>query len=411
MAANKQPLVVIKKITIAAAAGHGGSWKVAFADFMTAMMAFFLVMWLLSQNEEVKKNVADYFSTPSIIEYNFSNYGVELTLEKLFLDLINEPLKFFQSFITPVDSTPNLMTMGSKKIVEAHLAEQLEDIASIEVFSDEIKIEILASEIFKESSGEPNSKFIEIMKKVEGITSGLEDVDIYVDSIVYTSSGERAEKIANALAQQRLDLVTTRVDSTLEHDTVDVFGKSNVRVIVSPKDSAEDVLEIRAKQKPTTSDGKPQRKLRDIFGAKAPAGVGSDGYSQREPANRLRDDSSANAKAATSLRDSSSEFPEGFSASEEDAVTLNPNEGASGNQKRVRVLDPRDLPRLPKESGRSGNRAVKPVGNLEQEFLDDVTNQLEGGKTVENGDRETAAEKDLPPKKELAPVETEDPEL
>nr|HPI41832.1 flagellar motor protein MotB [Pseudobdellovibrionaceae bacterium] len=67
MAADKKATIVIKKIVIAGGGGHGGSWKVALADFMTAMMAFFLVMWLLGQSEETKKAVSDYFSTPSII--------------------------------------------------------------------------------------------------------------------------------------------------------------------------------------------------------------------------------------------------------------------------------------------------------------------------------------------------------
>ncbi|MCC5758135.1 motility protein MotB, partial [Klebsiella pneumoniae] len=40
--------MVIKKITVVNGGHHGGAWKVAFADFMTAMMAFFLVMWLLA---------------------------------------------------------------------------------------------------------------------------------------------------------------------------------------------------------------------------------------------------------------------------------------------------------------------------------------------------------------------------
>jgi chemotaxis protein MotB len=44
--------------------GGGGAWKVAYADFVTAMMAFFLVMWLCAQNAEVKKSVAEYFSDP-----------------------------------------------------------------------------------------------------------------------------------------------------------------------------------------------------------------------------------------------------------------------------------------------------------------------------------------------------------
>lgn len=45
-------------------AGGGGAWKVAYADFVTAMMAFFLVMWLVSQNDKIKEAVANYFVDP-----------------------------------------------------------------------------------------------------------------------------------------------------------------------------------------------------------------------------------------------------------------------------------------------------------------------------------------------------------
>ena len=63
--AEKEPVIVIKKYTIAAAGAHGGSWKVAFADFMTAMMAFFLLMWLLgSTTTGDLEGIADYFKTP-----------------------------------------------------------------------------------------------------------------------------------------------------------------------------------------------------------------------------------------------------------------------------------------------------------------------------------------------------------
>ncbi len=47
------------------AAGGGGAWKVAYADFVTAMMAFFMVMWLTSQKPEVKEAVSEYFKNPS----------------------------------------------------------------------------------------------------------------------------------------------------------------------------------------------------------------------------------------------------------------------------------------------------------------------------------------------------------
>jgi chemotaxis protein MotB len=49
------------------AKGGGGAWKVAYADFVTAMMAFFLVMWLCAQDQKTKKAVASYFTNPNIV--------------------------------------------------------------------------------------------------------------------------------------------------------------------------------------------------------------------------------------------------------------------------------------------------------------------------------------------------------
>ena len=63
MADEQQP-IIIKRIKKGGHGHHGGSWKVAFADFMTAMMAFFLVMWLVGQEDPVKEAVAGYFRDP-----------------------------------------------------------------------------------------------------------------------------------------------------------------------------------------------------------------------------------------------------------------------------------------------------------------------------------------------------------
>ena len=61
---NQQPIVV-KRIKKGGSAAHGGAWKIAYADFVTAMMAFFLLMWLLgSTTKGDLKGIADYFSTP-----------------------------------------------------------------------------------------------------------------------------------------------------------------------------------------------------------------------------------------------------------------------------------------------------------------------------------------------------------
>jgi chemotaxis protein MotB len=65
--AGNEPLYVIKKIVRPVHAHHGGAWKIAYADFVTAMMAFFLLLWLISMTTpEQKKGIADYFAPPNV---------------------------------------------------------------------------------------------------------------------------------------------------------------------------------------------------------------------------------------------------------------------------------------------------------------------------------------------------------
>ena len=60
--------IIVKKVTVIAAGHHGGAWKVAYADFVTAMMAFFLLLWLLgATTESQRKGLADYF-TPTLVK-------------------------------------------------------------------------------------------------------------------------------------------------------------------------------------------------------------------------------------------------------------------------------------------------------------------------------------------------------
>ena len=63
--AKKLQPIIIKRIKKGGHGAHGGAWKIAYADFVTAMMAFFLLMWLLgSTSEGDKKGIADYFQSP-----------------------------------------------------------------------------------------------------------------------------------------------------------------------------------------------------------------------------------------------------------------------------------------------------------------------------------------------------------
>ena len=76
MAKSDQP-IIIKKVKKAAHGHHGGAWKIAYADFVTAMMAFFLLMWLISMTtKEQKIGLAEYFAPPNVSPSNSGAGGI-----------------------------------------------------------------------------------------------------------------------------------------------------------------------------------------------------------------------------------------------------------------------------------------------------------------------------------------------
>src|SRR5450759_1066127 len=60
-----RPIFIIKRKKASHAGHHGGAWKVAYADFVTAMMALFIVLWLMSADEKVKQEISAFFNNPT----------------------------------------------------------------------------------------------------------------------------------------------------------------------------------------------------------------------------------------------------------------------------------------------------------------------------------------------------------
>jgi len=150
-----QPIIVIKKKGHGHG-HHGGSWKVALADFMTAMMAFFLLMWLLgSTSEEEQKAIASYFQEPGS-QYVVGEGGADL-------GLISQDQPLIQSQADDSDSqsqnkdgnndsdSPTLNEESLQKEIERREKEQLDqlkeqlekEINSIDSVFKEIKDQIL----------------------------------------------------------------------------------------------------------------------------------------------------------------------------------------------------------------------------------------------------------------------------
>src|ERR1700741_5476417 len=78
MAVGGDQPIIVKKVKKGGNGGHhGGAWKVAYADFVTAMMAFFLLMWLINTTSpEQKRGIADYFAPASVSETTSGSGGI-----------------------------------------------------------------------------------------------------------------------------------------------------------------------------------------------------------------------------------------------------------------------------------------------------------------------------------------------
>lgn len=127
-----RPIIIIKKKKKVSGGGHhGGAWKVAYADFVTAMMAFFLLMWLLNATtEEQRKGIADYFNPTIPISrisgggsdgLNGSSIFTEQTYAKMGTGATRDA-----SAGHPSTSTSSSKEMAETKAVEEAIKQQLE---------------------------------------------------------------------------------------------------------------------------------------------------------------------------------------------------------------------------------------------------------------------------------------------
>jgi chemotaxis protein MotB len=93
---NKRPILVVKK-TGDYAGQHGGAWKVAYADFVTAMMALFIVLWLMNSSKQVQEAVGGYFKDPTgtskKVGSNMLGAGENFTLSRDNMPKLKEQLQ------------------------------------------------------------------------------------------------------------------------------------------------------------------------------------------------------------------------------------------------------------------------------------------------------------------------------
>lgn len=166
---KENPVIIVKKIKKGHGGGHhGGAWKVAYADFVTAMMAFFLVLWLVAMlSIDTKKAVAEYFRSHTIFK------GTEAGGATGFSTMVGGPVKIDadEGGIKSRDKRFELITAKLNKMVEEKLGEYREQVM-VFTTSDGVRLELIE----KDQSPMFESGTAKLMPGGEDVIAALAEV-------------------------------------------------------------------------------------------------------------------------------------------------------------------------------------------------------------------------------------------
>ncbi len=238
-----EEIILIRKKVVAHGGHHGGAWKVAYADFVTAMMSLFIVLWLISSNDAVKNSVAAYFQDPNgtakLQGSAFQGAGHSIPLNKADMGKLKERLQ------EAARQLPHF----------AQLSKQIE----ISATADGLRVELLeepGGTFFQSGSATPTpalTAFLTLMSKELGKVpnrisiEGHTDSHPYSDSSVYTNwelSADRANAArrimqANGMGAGQIHQVRGFADQMPRHpDHPDDPSNRRITVIVDALPSA-----------------------------------------------------------------------------------------------------------------------------------------------------------------------------
>ncbi len=213
-----QPIIVKKKK--GHEGHHGGAWKVAYADFVTAMMALFIVLWVLSQDDAMKEAVAHYFKDP----IGFSDKGRGVMVSNSTTNIADARSSTIEDKqMLKKTETTELKKMGERIISELAADPKFKKLSNqidIQITNEGLRIEIMDSDedLFFEvgtSTLKPNAKLL--LKEIGDNLSTLPNkivVEGHTDARPYSGNGshmtnfelsaDRANAARRALTQSTL---------------------------------------------------------------------------------------------------------------------------------------------------------------------------------------------------------------
>lgn len=225
MAEEKAPVIVIKKVVKGGGGHHGGAWKVAYADFVTAMMAFFLLMWLLNATtEEQRQGISEYFDpTPMVVSsttsgaggvmggLTVSTDGARVNDVQPIVHNDNAPSPNIKAQIDPeqikkeelqaeLEKRENAEFEEIKKEIEQAIQDSdLKDLAKnlmVDMTPEGLRIQIVDQDgesMFPSGSARPYEKTVKLLKMVSGIIKTMPNqisVRGHTDSVPYSKGAD-----------------------------------------------------------------------------------------------------------------------------------------------------------------------------------------------------------------------------
>jgi len=258
-----RPIVIIRKKSGGHGGHHGGAWKVAYADFVTAMMALFIVLWLMSADEEVKKEVASYFNDPSgpgrLTGTAAAGAGNAIEI--------------------PKDDMKKLAEKIQQALLQVPNFRELKDHVEITITSDGLRIELLETDagIFFESGkpvpSESGRELLEILAAQLGKLPNNLLIEGHTDSKPFSSengysnwelSADRANSArklmqASGIRPEQVAQVRGFADRVLRHPE-DPTAASNRRISVIVQYRAPPPAEVDAStEKPKPKEESPPK--------------------------------------------------------------------------------------------------------------------------------------------------------
>lgn len=187
--------IIIKKVKkISGGGAHGGSWKVAYADFVTAMMAFFLLLWLLSMVAPEKRiQLSTYFTHFSIFEKSGTSFMEKAS--EVFSESGESGQKVPQEML---GDTPGQMSAEQfKDTVKQAIEEKLGDIKdqiTVDIFEGGVRIQLVDKEgkpMFDLGSSEPTSlatRIMQVLGEQIKVLPNPVSVEGHTDSVAFRST-------------------------------------------------------------------------------------------------------------------------------------------------------------------------------------------------------------------------------